>query len=169
MRSRKAQLFLPPDAGWRECWRAISTRCKRSAGAPYGTVRTCCHWTHFSIELGASGWDATETRALRYCWIRRKSRCCGSGLSANRQQVRRCCRSLRPRGKAMDTWRLIAEYRFSVDGSFEASEDWAAFASWSREFRRRCETNRWLEAARSERVFASAGAAGESSFPGGLR
>ncbi len=50
--------------------------------------------------------------------------------------------------KAMDTWRLIAEYRFSVDGSFEASEDWAAFASWSREFRRRCETNRWLEAAR---------------------
>jgi probable DNA repair protein len=48
--------------------------------------------------------------------------------------------------KAMDTWRLIAEYRLPLDGSFEASEDWAAFASWAREFRRRCETNRWLEA-----------------------
>jgi ATP-dependent helicase/nuclease subunit B len=50
--------------------------------------------------------------------------------------------------KAMDTWRLMAEYRLPLDGSFEASEDWAAFASWSREFRRRCETNRWLESAR---------------------
>ena len=40
--------------------------------------------------------------------------------------------------QASETWRLIAEYRPPVDGSFEASEDWAAFANWSREFRRRC-------------------------------
>jgi ATP-dependent helicase/nuclease subunit B len=50
--------------------------------------------------------------------------------------------------QAMETWRLVAEYRLAVDGSFEASEDWAAFGSWSREFRRRCGANRWLERAR---------------------
>jgi len=50
--------------------------------------------------------------------------------------------------KAMDTWRLMMEYRLPLDGSFEATEDWAAFASWSREFRRRCESNRWLETPR---------------------
>src|SRR3984885_8418298 len=50
--------------------------------------------------------------------------------------------------QAAETWRLIAEYRLPVDGSFEASEDWAAFASWSREFRRRCGSNGWLEKAR---------------------
>lgn len=46
--------------------------------------------------------------------------------------------------KAMDTSRLIAEYRLPVDGSFEASQDWAAFASWWREFQRRCGANGWL-------------------------
>ena len=30
--------------------------------------------------------------------------------------------------QGVETWRLIAEYRLPVDGSFEASEDWAAFA-----------------------------------------
>ena len=50
--------------------------------------------------------------------------------------------------QAMETWRLIAEYRLPVDGSFEASEDWAAFRTWSHEFRRRCEVNGWLERAR---------------------
>ena len=42
----------------------------------------------------------------------------------------------------------MAEYRLPLDGSFEASEDWAAFAGWSREFRRRCSANGWLERAR---------------------
>ncbi len=69
-----------------------------------------------------------ETKTLRYCWMRRRSKCCGSGLSANRPRARRCCRFPKPRGKAMETWRLMAEYRLPVDGSFEASEDWAAFA-----------------------------------------
>lgn len=50
--------------------------------------------------------------------------------------------------QAMETWRLIHEYRLPVDGSFEASEDWAAFAGWSREFQRRCRTNAWLNRAR---------------------
>ena len=40
-----------------------------------------------------------------------------------------------------------AGYRLPVDGSFEASDDWAAFAGWSREFQRRC-ANGWLEHAR---------------------
>ena len=50
--------------------------------------------------------------------------------------------------QAIETWRLVVEYRLPVDGSFEASEDWAAFAGWSREFRRRCGVNGWLERAR---------------------
>jgi ATP-dependent helicase/nuclease subunit B len=50
--------------------------------------------------------------------------------------------------QASETWRLIAGYRIPVDGSFEASQDWAAFASWSREFQRRCKANGWLERAR---------------------
>jgi hypothetical protein len=50
--------------------------------------------------------------------------------------------------QSMETWRLIAAYRLPVDGSFEASEDWAAFAGWSREFQRRRRSNGWLERAR---------------------
>ena len=50
--------------------------------------------------------------------------------------------------QAIETWRLVVEYRLPVDGTFEASEDWAAFASWSREFRRLCGVNGWLERAR---------------------
>ncbi len=50
--------------------------------------------------------------------------------------------------QVMETSRLIAEYRVPVDGSFEASQDWAAFASWWREFERRCRGNLWLEHAR---------------------
>jgi len=50
--------------------------------------------------------------------------------------------------QAMETWRLVASYRLPVDGSFEASDDWAAFASWSRDFQRRCRAKAWLERAR---------------------
>jgi probable DNA repair protein len=50
--------------------------------------------------------------------------------------------------QAMETSRIVAEYRLPVDGSFEASEDWAAFAGWWREFRRRCSAHGWLERAR---------------------
>lgn len=50
--------------------------------------------------------------------------------------------------QVMETRRLIAAYRLPVDGSFEASEDWSAFAGWSREFERRAKKNGWLEHAR---------------------
>lgn len=50
--------------------------------------------------------------------------------------------------QAAHTWQLLAAYGLSVDGSFEASEDSAAFAAWSREFRESCRENGWLERAR---------------------
>lgn len=67
--------------------------------------------------------------------------------------------------QAIDTGRLIADYRLPVDGRFEASEDWAAFASWSREFQRRCSVNRWLERARLSDFLKDRIAAGEVSRP----
>jgi len=67
--------------------------------------------------------------------------------------------------QAMETWRLIAAYRLPVDGSFEASEDWAAFASWSREFLRRCRANGWLERARLSDFLRDKIAANEVARP----
>ena len=67
--------------------------------------------------------------------------------------------------QAVETWRLIAEYRLPVDGSFEASQDWSAFASWSREFQRRCTLNGWLERARLPDFVRKKIAAGEVSRP----
>src|SRR5579872_5448711 len=49
---------------------------------------------------------------------------------------------------AIETWQLVQAYRLSVDARFEASDDWAAFAGWSREFENRCRAERWLETAR---------------------
>ncbi len=49
---------------------------------------------------------------------------------------------------AMEAWRLVQAYRLPVDGRFEASDDWAAFAGWSREFQKRCRDNGWLERTR---------------------
>ncbi|MGC1418196.1 MAG: hypothetical protein WA817_23105, partial [Candidatus Acidiferrum sp.] len=67
--------------------------------------------------------------------------------------------------QAMETWRLIAEYRVPVDGSFEASQDWAAFAGWWREFQRRCRANSWLERARLSDFLRERIAAGEAQRP----
>jgi ATP-dependent helicase/nuclease subunit B len=50
--------------------------------------------------------------------------------------------------QAVETWRLMAAYRLPLSGSFEASEDWAAFAAWCREFQRQCSANGWLDRAR---------------------
>jgi ATP-dependent helicase/nuclease subunit B len=50
--------------------------------------------------------------------------------------------------QAARTWQLLAAYRLDVDGSFEASEDSAAFAAWSREFGKVCRAGGWLERAR---------------------
>ena len=50
--------------------------------------------------------------------------------------------------EAMEAWQLVKAYGLPMDGRFEATEDWAAFAAWARSFQRRCEQNRWLERAR---------------------
>jgi ATP-dependent helicase/nuclease subunit B len=49
---------------------------------------------------------------------------------------------------AMAAWELIHAYRLTVDASFEASDDWAAFADWSRGFAGLCGKHNWLEGAR---------------------
>jgi ATP-dependent helicase/nuclease subunit B len=49
---------------------------------------------------------------------------------------------------AMRAWELIQAYRLEVDAQFEASEDWAAFAAWSRGFVSLCRTKNWLDGAR---------------------
>lgn len=70
--------------------------------------------------------------------------------------------------QAIETWRLIAEYRLTVDGSFEASEDWAAFAGWSCEFRRQCRAGGWLERARLSDFLRDRIAAEEVPLPAAL-
>jgi len=67
--------------------------------------------------------------------------------------------------QAAQTWQLIAAYRFDVDGSFEASEDSAAFADWSREFQRLCRAGGWLERARLSDFLRQKIAAGELPRP----
>jgi ATP-dependent helicase/nuclease subunit B len=49
---------------------------------------------------------------------------------------------------AMAAWELMQAYRLRLDSQFEASEDWAAFAGWSRGFLKLCKANNWLEGAR---------------------
>ena len=48
----------------------------------------------------------------------------------------------------VETRQLILSHRLPVDGRFEAADDWAAFAAWSRDFETRCRDNHWLEPAR---------------------
>src|SRR5579863_1795644 len=67
--------------------------------------------------------------------------------------------------QAIDTWRLIAQYRMPVDGSFEASQDWAAFANWWRQSQRLCRSNRWLDRARLPDFLRDKVNAGEASRP----
>ncbi len=50
--------------------------------------------------------------------------------------------------EAIEAWQLVLAYRLPIDGRFEASEDWSAFAAWSRAFAKRCQTNNWVERAR---------------------
>src|SRR5579862_1543148 len=47
--------------------------------------------------------------------------------------------------EAIEAWQLVLAYRLPIDGRFEASEDWSAFAAWSRAFAKRCQTNNWVE------------------------
>jgi hypothetical protein len=69
---------------------------------------------------------------------------------------------------AIEAWRLIQAYRLPVDGRFEASDDWAAFAAWSRDFQKRCQSQGWLEHARLSDFIAHLIASGEISRPAAL-
>jgi probable DNA repair protein len=69
---------------------------------------------------------------------------------------------------ALEAWRLIQAYRLPVDGRFEASDDWAAFAAWSRDFQKRCQSQGWLEHARLSDFIAHRIASGEISRPAAL-
>ena len=71
--------------------------------------------------------------------------------------------------QAAQTWHLIVAYGLDVDGSFEASEDSAAFAGWSREFRMLCRANGWLERARLSDLLRQKIAAGEAPQPKDVR
>lgn len=66
---------------------------------------------------------------------------------------------------AMDAWRLVHAYRMPVDGRFEASEDWATFAAWSRAFRKRCQSYLWIEGARLSDVVAELFQSSEANRP----
>ena len=76
---------------------------------------------HFSIEHGASGWGATRTKTLRSCWMPLQEQMLWeqiireSPAGASLLQIPETAR------QAMETWRLMVEYRLPVDGSFEAS------------------------------------------------
>ena len=61
--------------------------------------------------------------------------------------------------RAMDAWQLVQAYRLPLDGRFEASDDWEAFAAWARAFRKRCAAQNWVEAARLPDVDSGSGAA----------
>jgi probable DNA repair protein len=67
--------------------------------------------------------------------------------------------------QAAQTWQLLAAYRLSVDGSFEASQDSAAFAAWARRFRELCRAGGWLEHARLSDFLRQKFAARELSAP----
>ena len=70
--------------------------------------------------------------------------------------------------QAMQAWQLLLAYRLQVDGQFEASEDWSAFAAWSRAFGKRCQANNWMERARLIDFVTERIEAGEMSRPGAL-
>lgn len=70
--------------------------------------------------------------------------------------------------RAMEAWQLAQAYRLPMEGRFEASEDWAAFAAWVRAFRKRCTARGWVEAARLPDVIADLARRGELVRPAEL-
>jgi len=65
----------------------------------------------------------------------------------------------------IETWQLVQAYRVPADVRFEASDDGAAFAGWSRDFENRCRVNRWLETARLSDFIAARLTNGEIPRP----
>jgi probable DNA repair protein len=70
--------------------------------------------------------------------------------------------------QAMEAWQLVLAYRLPIDGRFEASEDWSAFAAWFRVFKKRREANNWMEQARLCDWFAERISSGELALPSTL-
>ena len=70
--------------------------------------------------------------------------------------------------RAMEAWQLVQAYRLPLDGRFEASDDWEAFAAWARAFRKRCTARNWVEAARLPDVIADLAQRGELRKPAKL-
>ena len=70
--------------------------------------------------------------------------------------------------RAMEAWQLVQAYRLPLDGRFEASEDWEAFAAWARTFVRRCTARNWVEAARLPDLIAGLAGRGELPKPAKL-
>jgi ATP-dependent helicase/nuclease subunit B len=66
---------------------------------------------------------------------------------------------------AIETWQLIQAYRVPMDGHFEASDDCAAFAGWSRDFENRYRANHCLETARLSDFIARRLTSGEIPRP----
>jgi len=116
--------------------------------------RTCSEWlARYADENAPILLDALQEQMLWEQMIRE------SPAGASLLQIPETAR------QASETWRLMAEYRLPLDGSFEASEDWAAFANWGREFRRRCGANGWLEHARLSDFLVGKIASGEVPKP----
>jgi len=63
--------------------------------------------------------------------------------------------------RAMEAWQLVQAYRLPVDGRFEWSDDWEAFAAWAGAFQKRIAANHWLEPARLPDVAADLARGGE--------
>jgi ATP-dependent helicase/nuclease subunit B len=70
--------------------------------------------------------------------------------------------------QAIEAWQLMQAYRLPLDGRFEATDDWATFAAWSRAFGKRCAENSWLQPARLADVVADLIKRGELPKPAQL-
>ena len=71
-------------------------------------------------------------------------------------------------GAAAGAWRLIHAYRLPVDGRFDATGDWAAFAGWSKRFEERCRSHGWIERAQLPDFLARGFQRGELAKPGAV-
>src|SRR5580704_14708495 len=70
--------------------------------------------------------------------------------------------------QATEAWQLVEAYQLPLDGRFEATDDWSAFAAWARAFRKRCDSNNWLEPARLADVVADLARTGKLARPSKL-
>ena len=70
--------------------------------------------------------------------------------------------------RARDAWGLVQAYRLPTNGSFEASEDCAAFLAWARDFESRCGASGWVDSARLSDVVRDLARCGDIARPSPL-